>query len=131
MSLLTSLQPVIFQEVGGRVCQKCVPQPRPVQNEDLTEYKPSPEEHQASTEEASASASASAEYKGYDEDPPSYPALYREDPPSYPARTILALLRGHPALPGTWDNTLDTTETGVRHHNNVFDNTHFEYDLFK
>ena len=120
MSLLTSLQSVIFQEVGGRVCQKCVPQPRPVQNEDLTEYKPSLEEHRASTEEASASASASAEYKGYD-----------EDPPSYPARTILALLRGHPALPGTWDNTLDTTETGVRHHNNVFDNTHFEYDLFK
>ena len=118
MSLSTSLQPVIFQEVGGRVCQKCVPQPRPVQNEDLTEYKPSPEEHKASTEEASASASA--EYKGYD-----------EDPPSYPARTILALLRGQTALPGTWDNTLDTTETGVRHHNNVFDNTHFEYDLFK
>ena len=118
------------------MCQKCAPQPRPIQNEDLTEYKPSPEEHRASTEEASA------EYKGYEEeppsypalyreDPPSYPALYREDPPSYPARTILALLRGRPALPGTWDNSLDTTEAGVRHHNNVFDNTHFEYDLFK
>ena len=118
------------------MCQKCAPQPRPIQNEDLTEYKPSPEEHRASTEEASA------EYKGYEEDPPSYPALYREDPPSYPAlyredppsypaRTILALLRGHPALPGTWDKSRDTTEAGVRHHNNVFDNTHFEYDLFK
>ena len=116
---------LIFQEVGGRVCQKCVPQPRPVQNEDLTEYKPSPEEHRASTEEASA------EYKGYEEEPPSYPALYREDPPSYPARTILALLRARPALPGTWDKSRDTTEAGVRHHNNVFDNTHFEYDLFK
>ena len=96
------------------MCQKCVPQPRPIQNEDLTEYKPSPEEHRASTEEASA------EYKGYE-----------EDPPSYPARTILALLRARPALPGTWDNSRDTTEAGVRHHNNVFDNTHFEYDLFK
>merc|ERR1712189_122377 len=73
------------------------------------------------------STEASSEYK-----------TYNENPANYPAARILNLLHSFPYIPRLFSSnssneTLDESEynsTEYQYHNNVFNDSDFEYDLF-
>merc|ERR1711915_219805 len=83
------------------------------------------------------STEASTEYKSYKNEN----LHYNENPTNYPAAKILNLLQSFSFIPGLFSSeisnnpneTLDESgnnSTDYQYHNNVFNDSDFEYDLF-